>query len=109
MVNQLPAQPACKTGSYLAAPTAILAGDRNSTHGCNGLWIHIHNFPSFGLERPRYIGDLPIARTRHTLTLQPRQPPHDTPAHPLANPHKRAHLPQYSLARTLPNSAEISD
>src|SRR2546430_9950999 len=66
MVNQLPAQPACKAGSYLTACTAILAGDRNGTHGCNGLWIHIHSFSSVGFpETETHMGysfDVPLLR-----------------------------------------------
>ena len=39
-------------GDFATAAT-ILAGNRNGTHGRNGLWIHIHCFPSVGFELPR--------------------------------------------------------
>jgi hypothetical protein len=67
MVNQLPVQPTCKTGSDLAASTAILAGDRDGTHGCNVLWIHSHSFSSVGFERLKLI---PLAAERSQFALQ---------------------------------------
>src|SRR2546421_8764265 len=50
MVNQSPAQLSCQTCGNFAAPTAILAGNRDSTHDSNSLLIHTHGFASVGFN-----------------------------------------------------------
>src|SRR6266568_5478339 len=50
MVNQWPAQLSGQTCGHFAAPTAILAGNRDSTHDSNSLLIHTHGFASLGFN-----------------------------------------------------------
>src|SRR5260370_15426 len=75
LVNQPPRQPARKTGSYLATPTAILAGNRDGAHCCNGLLIHIHSFTSAGFGEEALV--LNLVSNRH---------PSQTPLSALVSP-----------------------
>src|SRR5947209_19906195 len=50
MVNQLPAQLSGQTCGHFAAPTAIFAGNRDSTRDSKSLVIHTHGFASVGFN-----------------------------------------------------------